>query len=141
MPPAMKALIVDDDIWAVRLVEGMLNQCFPDLAVEGRNEPNTEGEFDIYFIDNDFNGTPLATELASRIRTAHPDALIIAFSGTLNADLLKDLINAGCNGACDKSTPSDLPRAMDITREYIDAAAEAHRQALESKSTGFFKVL
>jgi DNA-binding NarL/FixJ family response regulator len=123
MTPQIDALVLDDDVWSLRLVRGMLRECFPSLSVEVRDSPDAEGDFDIYFIDNDFNGELRAAQLAGQIRAAHPDALIIAFSAQLDSESLKALINAGCNGACDKAVPGDLARAMEIVRAFIQQRA------------------
>jgi DNA-binding NarL/FixJ family response regulator len=125
MPGQLAALVVDDDIWSLRFLEGLLREFFPELLVETREVPDCSGQFDLYFIDNDFNGRRVAGELASAIRKHDPDALIIAYSANLDADTLKSLINAGCNGACDKSSHSDVSRAMQVARAFIKERIEA----------------
>lgn len=117
----VSALLVDDDIWSLRLLAGMLHQCFPDLRIETRVTPDVSGEFDIYFIDNLIGGNFMADKLVHTVREARPHALIIAVSATLDRETLKSLISAGCNGACDKTVRSDLPQAMEITQHYIEA--------------------
>jgi DNA-binding NarL/FixJ family response regulator len=128
MPEQIDALVVDDDIWSLRLMKGLLGECFPRIGVHVRQTPDCHGAFDIYFIDNDFAGEPIAARLAAEIRSRQPDALIIAYSANLDATTLKALINAGCNGACDKSNPADLPRAMTIVREFIEARLAGGRE-------------
>jgi hypothetical protein len=61
----ISALLIDDDIWSLRLLKGMLQQCFPDLRVETRTVADLSGEFDIYFIDNLLGGIERAAELAA----------------------------------------------------------------------------
>ena len=137
MAGPIKALVVDDDIWSLRMITGMLAQCFPDIAVEAREEPDCSGDFDIYFIDNDFNGRPLAKDLAIEIRQRDPDALVVAVSSKLDSDLLRELINLGCNGACDKSVAGDMPRAMEIVGAFIETRARmAAATSVESSSSG-----
>jgi hypothetical protein len=80
----ISALLIDDDIWSLRLLKGMLQQCFPDLRVEARTVADTSGNFDIYFIDNLIGGVEIAADLAAEIRERRPDALIIAFSARLD---------------------------------------------------------
>ena len=120
MSRQISALILDDDVWSLRLMAGMLLQCFPDLEVQPRSEPDPTGDFDIYFVDNYFNDTPVAVDLATKIRADHTESLIVAFSGSLDASTLRQLVNAGCNGVCDKSDPSDLPRVMEVVGKFID---------------------
>jgi DNA-binding NarL/FixJ family response regulator len=123
MSRQIEALLLDDDIWSLRLIKGLLQECFPDMKVHARDLPDPQGEFDIYFVDNDFNGRRVLPDLARDIRRERPQALIIAFSATLDAGTLKELINAGCDGACDKSVYGDLARTMEIVRAYIELAA------------------
>ena len=125
MTADLKALVIDDDIWSLRMISGMLSQCFPDLHIDSREEPDASGDYDLFFIDNDFNGRALAADLATDIRQRHPDALVVAISSCLDSELLHTLINLGCNGACDKSNPADLPRAMEIVKAYIESRAHA----------------
>ena len=120
MSMKIKILLVDDDPMALSFLEFKLRSALPVFECETRTEPNIDGAFDIYFLDNDFQGRRVAAELASRIRQERPNALIIAFSGTLDSQTLKNLINAGCSGACDKSQPGDLDEALKVTRKYID---------------------
>ena len=120
MSRQIRALILDDDVWALRLMTGMLLQCFPDLEVQPRDDPDPTGDFDIYFIDNYFNNVPVAVDLATKIRADHEESLIVAFSGSLDTSTLRRLVNAGCNGVCDKSDPTDLPRVMEVVGKYID---------------------
>ena len=120
MSRQIEALLLDDDIWSLRLIKGLLQECFPDMKVHARDLPDPQGEFDIYFVDNDFNGRRVLPDLARDIRRERPQALIIAFSATLDAGTLKELINAGCDGACDKSVYGDLARTMEIVRAYIE---------------------
>jgi DNA-binding NarL/FixJ family response regulator len=121
MARQVEALVVDDDLWSLRMMKGLLRECFPQMQVHVRSEPDCSGDYNIYFLDNDFDGCRVAARFASEIRARRPDALIIAYSANLDADTLKSLINAGCNGACDKSQPGDLPQTMEITRAYVES--------------------
>jgi len=121
MTEQIDVLVLDDDVWALRLVKDLLESNFPQARVETRQTPDARGEFDVFFIDHDYHGARLAPTLARQIRARHPQALIIAFSATLEAASLKELINAGCNGACDKTVGNDLQRALEITRAYVSS--------------------
>jgi CheY-like chemotaxis protein len=122
---SVSALLIDDDVWSLRLLKGMLEQCFPDLQVVARTEPDVSGVFDIYFIDNLIGGDYMVEQLARKIRGSRPEALVIAFSATLDKSTLKSLLAAGCNGACDKTVPSDLPMTMAVTQRYIEGLLSA----------------
>ena len=62
-----------------------------------------------------------AVENAIKIaRAATNRSAIIAFSGALDQRTLVDLLNAGSDGACDKSSLADLPKVMTIIQRYIE---------------------
>lgn len=108
----LRALLLDDDEYALDFLEAILRDRYPGLALERRLEPSPEGEFDLYFLDDDFEGVRLAGELARRIRRDRPGAIVLAFSASLDASTLKELLGAGCNGVCDKKVPRDLPEML-----------------------------
>ncbi|MEM7309606.1 MAG: response regulator [Planctomycetota bacterium] len=128
MDHTIRALVLDDEEWSRQLMAGLLKELFPAIVVETREQPDSSGEFDLYFVDNDFGGELLAGKLAREIRASHPEVLIIAFSGTLTPFDLKDLINAGCDGVCDKSAPEDLPTAMAIVKQYLEQIEQSWRR-------------
>jgi DNA-binding NarL/FixJ family response regulator len=83
-------------------------------------KPDPKGNFDIFFVDNDFQGEPVASKLVSYIRKNHPGSLIVAFSATLDNSTLKELIEAGCNGAYDKSQDRDLKKLHTLVDTYLN---------------------
>jgi DNA-binding NarL/FixJ family response regulator len=120
----MKALLLDDDPYALEFLRTLLSERYPGLAIDVRAEPDPTGEYDLYLLDDDFEGVRLAGKLARRIRAQRPEALILAFSASLDAQTLKDLLGAGCNGVCDKRLPSDLPEmlaSLDRCMEELEA--------------------
>ncbi len=121
----VKALIVDDDPWSLRLLRGMLRECFPMLNVETRMTPAIESGYHIYLIDNDFSGHRCAVSMAREIRAVAPDSLVIAFSGQLDRATLVELLNAGCDGACDKSKLNEMPGAMQVIQRYCESLVVA----------------
>lgn len=121
----VKALIVDDDPWSVRLLRGMLRECFPMLNVDTRSTPTIEAGYQIYLLDNDFEGHQRAASLAREVRVVAPDALVIAFSGQLDRATLVELLNAGCDGACDKSRLEEMPGAMQVIQRYCESLVVA----------------
>ena len=117
-----RALLLDDDPWALRLLESHLNHRFLELELELRQDPDDlSGSFDVYLLDNEFHHRARAIELARRIRAEHPEALVVAFSATLSASTLRALINAGCNGACDKSDPGEMEQVLEIVGSFLKA--------------------
>lgn len=117
----IRALLIDDDVWSLRLMRGMLRECFPMLHVDTQSAPKVEAGYHVYLIDNDFSGTLHGASLVRAIREVAPDALVIAFSGNLDRLTLLNLLNAGCDGVCDKANIADLPRVMSIIQRYIEA--------------------
>lgn len=122
-----RALLVDDDPFALNHLEMMLHESFPDLEIEKRLEANVEGHFDFYFIDNDFHGEALAGRMAREIRKKRPEARIFAFSGALDVEALKGLINAGCDGVCEKDRPESWSESLASMRKLLDEMAHRHR--------------
>ena len=124
-----RALLIDDDPSALEHLELLLATRFPDLEIVTRETPDVSGEFDFYFLDNDFDGELLAGKLASRIRRDRPAATIVAFSGHLDVDSLKSLINAGCDGACEKGASRSLWPILALVESRLAHMAEDHRRA------------
>jgi DNA-binding NarL/FixJ family response regulator len=120
MSQSIRALLLDDDALYAAGFRRRFRAAFPDVALETRTEPRVEGNFDLYFLDNQFEGEELAERLLNEVRVVNPDALVIAISATLDADILKSLLNLGCNGACDKSKLSDLDEMFRLVRRFIN---------------------
>ena len=123
MSQSIRALLLDDDPLFAAGFRRRFRIAFPDAELETRTEPRVDGDFDLYFLDNQFDGEELAERLLNQVRVVNPDALVIAVSATLDADILKSLLNLGCNGACDKSKLSDLEEMFRLVRRFIH-----HRQ-------------
>lgn len=124
MKKMFRALIVDDDPDSAEFLRFKLNKAFPNLDISVRNYPDTSGEYDLFFIDNDFDGACLAAELARTIVSATPQALIVAFSACLDTNVLKALLNLGCDWACDKSDPREIDIMMEVVGEHLRALAQ-----------------
>jgi DNA-binding NarL/FixJ family response regulator len=123
MANGLRALLLDDDPYALEFLQAVLAERYPGLSIDARNEPDPTGEYDVYLLDDDFEGVRLAGKLARRIRAQRPEALILAFSASLDRATLKELLGAGCNGVCDKRVPADLPEmlaALDRCLEELD---------------------
>ena len=113
-----RVLILDDDELALALLKMKLGVAFPDMDIETTTDPAAVGTHDIFLIDNEFDGVVLGPTLGREARRLNPEALIVAFSSTLDTVALKGLLNAGCDGACDKSDPEDFDRLVAIMRNY-----------------------
>lgn len=121
---AMKALLLDDDPYALEFLRAILSERYPGLTIDARSEPDPTGEYDLYLLDDDFEGVRLAGKLARRIRAQRPEALILAFSASLDGQTLKDLLGAGCNGVCDKRVPADLPEMLAALDRCVEEFAQ-----------------
>jgi N-acetylglucosaminyldiphosphoundecaprenol N-acetyl-beta-D-mannosaminyltransferase len=122
-----RTLLVDDDPFALEHLELLLSSRFPQLAIEKRTTPDVSGAFDFYFLDNDFEGHKLASELARSVRADRPRATIVAFSGVLDVDTLKSLINVGCDGVCDKEDPASWRPILELVDRRLGALAAKHK--------------
>jgi len=126
-----RALLLDDDPFALELLKTVLSERFPELALTTRQEPDPSGEFEFYFLDDDFEGVRLARQLARRIRTDHPEAIVVAFSAGLGEETLRDLLDAGCAGVCDKQVPEDLPEMLAALRRGLEELNERNRELVD----------
>ena len=124
----LKALLLDDDPYALEFLQAVLSERYPELQIHARSEPDPTGEYDVYLLDDDFEGVRLAGKLARRIRAQRPEALILAFSASLDGNTLKELLGAGCNGVCDKRVPTDLPEMLDALDRCIQELEERHSE-------------
>ena len=71
------------------------------------------------FVVNAFVGRRLSKSLSGGVACA---VMIASFavSASLDANILKSLLNLGCNGACDKSKLSDLEEMFRLVRRFIN---------------------
>jgi DNA-binding NarL/FixJ family response regulator len=125
MPFPIKALLVDDDPWFAQAFRLRFEASFSDITLETRAVPDVSGTFDIYMIDNDFDGELLAGKLAAQIRAARADARVFAVSCQLDAATLKTLINQGCHGAFAKGDVAELIHLFSAIRAYQKSRAAA----------------
>ncbi len=135
----LTALLLDDDEYALEFLKAILSDRYPTLSIETRLAPDPTGEFDLYFLDDDFEGLRLAGRLARRIRAQRPNAVILAFSASLDQGTLKELLNAGCNGVCDKKVPADMPLMLDALDRAV-GALERERDRPPEVLTGRYLV-
>ncbi|MEO0481456.1 MAG: response regulator [Planctomycetota bacterium] len=132
MTRVLRALIVDDDPFAADMLSTRLRQQLPTLDIETVDRPEPRSGHDVYLIDNDFGGIKLGTRLAKSLRATNPESLIVAFSGTLDATTLKELLNAGCNGACEKGQERDLSVLIELVKRF----SETQQKAQEDRGIG-----
>ncbi|MEI7766669.1 MAG: response regulator [Phycisphaerae bacterium] len=114
----LRVLVLDDDVAMCDLLRFNIESRFPSALVECRNKPDPTGDFDVYLLDNDFEGKREIGRLIQLIRSRRPQALVVAFSAVLDAPTLKTLLNQGCDAACDKTVPTDLVTAMNVIERF-----------------------
>lgn len=115
----IRVLILDDDENASALLEYRLSEKFSNLEISVSDSPTPLPGFDIYFVDNDFDGESHLVEVVEQLRRQNPDSLCIAFSGCLHHDTLKRLVNAGCDHVCEKGQQQELVRTLDIVDDFV----------------------
>ena len=130
---ALSTLLIDDDPSAVEYLSYLLHRELPQLKVTSRLNPDVGGRFDVYLIDNDFAGRRIAGQLTEEIRLRQPDALVIAFSASLDNSTLKELINAGCDAVADKANPDDHDMLLELIRRYGRAYRSAQSRTASIK--------
>ncbi|CAN5140915.1 hypothetical protein BH10PLA2_BH10PLA2_26800 [soil metagenome] len=139
MSERAKVLLMDDDVWFSRAFEARFHAAFPDVELKTTTAPKVAPGYSVYFVDNDFNGKAHAGDLARQIRALDLDVLIIAISGSLDATTLKTLINLGCNGAFDKSSPNSLLEVFAVVQKYFEARNAQDQE--KNKRRGFVSTI
>lgn len=135
MNKSTKILILDDDTDASELMRYRLNKSLDAIEIEVRSTPDASGEFDVYFVDNDFDGCRLGPQLTRQIRGNQPESLIFAFSANLDSDTLKHLMNVGCDGVCEKHDPDELQSFLSIVGSRIQE--RRFRSSRNADESGF----
>jgi len=129
MSRPVRALLLDDDPSALAVLKHELLTAVPGLDVDERSTPDVSGPaYDVYVVDNDFDGRACAGHLLETIRTTAPDALVLAWSARLDAPTLKRLVNAGCDGAFAKQDREEMRRAVGIVAARADALRRPARR-------------
>ncbi|MEX0326957.1 MAG: response regulator [Puniceicoccaceae bacterium] len=115
-----RMLILDDDPIVARMMRVHLLNAFPEAEVDICLEAMVPPEYDIYFLDNDFNGRLMGLRLLRNIRQISPHALVVALSNTLDMETMEQLMNGGCNAVYNKRYPERSRDARDVIRNYLD---------------------
>lgn len=124
----LRALILDDDPWIGELLRARLESAIPNLRAEYRTAPDCDGRFDAYFVDNQFCGTALATELVHEIRRDQPEALIVVFSGKLERQDLINLVRADCDLVFEKGNQRGIDSMIREVQRMLHAPRLASRR-------------
>eukprot|EP00752_Nemacystus_decipiens_P013695 g12148.t1 len=130
------AVILDDDPDAIAFMRWFMEEHFPWVRVATGTEADAVKGFDIYFIDNNFHGKARAVEIVKALRETEKDAMIIAYSATMDAKTFKALLNAGCNGAAEKGNAGDMAVIGHMVKDFIEKRSA---EALSSHGPFLFK--
>ena len=77
-------------------------------------------------------------DVQPRLRPLSTEAVILAFSASLDPATLKELLGAGCNGVCDKKVPSDMPEMLAALDRCLGKLEEGRKK--ESATRGNYLV-
>ena len=128
--------IIDDDPIAATVMRARLKIQFPNCQIRIYDQPVVDPQLDVYFVDNDFNGSALATELLGEIRALNPNALVIAMSATLGNETLQKLMNGGCNAVYDKNQPSNGEPVFEVIGNYLEVLNRLKNSPTRSPFSG-----
>lgn len=112
-------LIIDDDRVVTTVFKAHLSTHYPEAQIDTINQAKAVPSYDVYFIDNDFEGEHLAYDLIKAIRQIEPQALIVTLSRTIDLNTLRKLLNLGCNAAYSKQDPNQSADARDVISNYL----------------------
>ncbi len=120
MPTALplRVAILDDSPVSTRVQMKLVANRFPDAKITVSHEPEPILGQDVYLLDNRFGDSDHAVDLATRIREAEPDALIIVWSATVTKGLLKRLSPVGINAVAEKGSQEDIEAALDVIDHF-----------------------
>ncbi|MBC2603338.1 response regulator [Puniceicoccus vermicola] len=114
-----KFLVIDDDLIVGKVVQRHIQSQFSHAIVDTCSDPVVHPGYDVYFVDNNFNGQEMALNLLRQIRALEPQALVVALSNTLDLDLVSNLVNNGCNVIYDKGDISGSHEARKVITNYL----------------------
>ena len=118
----MRALLIDDDPWALRLLSVHFLERLPGVELTLRQSADLSGDYDIYCLANDIAGEATALQAVREARAANPRALVIVLSASITREELKRLTHMGCDGVFDKGDEADRDAMLDILTRYRAAA-------------------
>ena len=121
-----RMLILDDDPIASAVIRKQLQLSFPEAVVDIQHDPQVLPGYDVYLVDNDFNGKYLAGHLVKEARSLSPSALIVSLSSTLDLSTLYEMVNDGCNAVFDKGNPHESWQAKQVIRNYLTVLSDAY---------------
>ena len=130
-----KILIVDDDEFFCRMLSLKLRRTFPYACVSMRTDAAAHTGYDVYIIDNDFDGICQGAKIAETLSKSAPKALIAMMSGSLDQQTLMRLVNCQASGVFDKGEEQDIERLTALIDAHFASLQLAETQAQAAGST------
>lgn len=130
-----KILIIDDDDFFCRMLSLKLRKVFPFAGISTRNDAKAQKGYDVYIIDNDFDGACEGARLAERLGVEEPNALIVMLSGSLDQKTLMRLVNCQTNAVFDKCEEQDLVRLTALIDQHLASQKLNAAQSAPAGST------
>ncbi len=128
-----KFLIIDDDQIVTKVFKVHLQSHYPNAIIDTSNAPLALPGYDIYFLDNDFDGLKLATSLIKEIREHSPQSLVVSMSRTHSLTSMQHLINLGCNAVYSKNDLQNATEAREVISNYIEVLSVQNTEKRERR--------
>lgn len=117
-----RTLVVHDDAARAHEIAEMLRSAFSEMIVVTTDDPIAYGhDFDVLVVDCRARGA----DVVRMLRAEAPDALVLAFVDGVDRDTLKELVNAGVDGAYDGTEPRDGDELVGRVRAFVTRHAES----------------
>jgi len=107
-----KIAVIDDDPSSVAELKSILLDRIPSIEVVAVAEPAAPIGFDIFLLEAKILELKGGKDLLQRVRSVAPNSLRLAYSSNLTTDLLRRLINEGCEGAFVKEKEEDIEQML-----------------------------
>lgn len=112
-------MVIDDSEPAANMLRARIEHMVPDVQVDINLSPEVAEGYHIYFIDNDFHGKRHGLRLLQKVQDVAPQAMIVSFSAHLDDELLKKMVNRGCDAVLDKTSPGDFDDVLLCLQNYV----------------------
>lgn len=117
-----RTLVVHDDAARAHEVAERIRGAFPEMVVVTTDDPTAFGhDFDVLVVDCRTRGA----EVVRMMRAEAPDALVLAFVDGVDREGLKDLVNAGIDGALDATAEDDTDEMNGRIRAFVSRQADS----------------
>lgn len=119
-----KLAIIDQNAASATALKMVLRNRFEGMEISAFAEPAAPIGFDIFIVAANLLTEASGENLIPRIRNVASNSLILAYSDDLSLDLIKRLMNMGCEGVYDKDKQEDVAELFDKLDFYIDSQAK-----------------